>query len=292
MLAEILHQYLIPILFFTGLVAGTVDTIAGGGGLICLPMLLGIGMPPHLALGTNKLQTLFGTAVATYSYYRQGWLSRHGILMGMLFTFCGAVLGAVAIQLISSDILKKIIPVLLFCVLLYSIFSPKFGHHEGEPKMRQNTFYFIFGTLLGFYDGFLGPGTGFFWMFFLVIFLGFSLTKATAYTKVFNLTSNVTAMVCFALGDNIDYRIALYMAAGQIIGGRIGAHLAIKKGAGLIRPMFLLLVTATIVTLIYRNFSQSEAIFSLSNVIVLAALTILIVAAFYLRILRKNRNYC
>lgn len=258
MLVELSQNYLIPILFFTGLAAGTVDTIAGGGGLICLPMLLGIGMPPHLALGTNKLQTLFGTAVGAYSYYRHGWLSRQGIISGLFFSFCGAILGAVAIQLISSVILKKVIPVLLFCVLLYTIFTPKFGHHDAQPKMRQNWFYLIFGTLLGFYDGFLGPGTGFFWVFFLVLFMGFSLTKATAYTKVFNLNTNITAMVCFALGNNIDYKIAFYMAAGQMIGGRIGAHLAIKKGANLIRPMFLVLVSVTIVTLIYRNFSSSS----------------------------------
>lgn len=257
MLAYITQHFLPLLLFLTGLIAGTVDTIVGGGGLICLPALLGIGMPPHLALGTNKLQTLFGTAVATYTYHKHGWLSREGIVIGLIFTSCGAILGAVAIQIINSDLLKKIIPILLFLVLLYTVFTPKFGLKEGTAKLKPYLFYLIFASLMGFYDGFLGPGTGFFWVFLLVYFLGYSLTKATAYTKVYNLNSNVIAMICFAVGGNIDYTIAFYMAAGQIIGGRLGAHIAINKGARIIRPLFIILVTATIAMLIYRNYYLS-----------------------------------
>lgn len=258
MLAQLSQIYLLPLLFCTGVAAGTIDTIAGGGGLICLPMLLGIGLPPHLALGTNKLQTLFGTAVGAYTFHRKGWLNGHGLFPGIFFSFGGAILGAITIQILSSVILKKIIPILLLIVLIYTILSPKFGHHDEIPKMRRNWFYFIFGTALGFYDGFLGPGVGFFWVFSLVFFQGFNITKATAYTKVFNLNTNITAMVCFAIGHNIDYQIAFYMAAGQLIGGRVGAHLAIKKGVSIIRPLFILVVTATITTLIYRNYSNSK----------------------------------
>jgi uncharacterized membrane protein YfcA len=246
---------IICILFLTGLFAGTVDSIVGGGGLISLPMLLSIGVPPHIALGTNKLQALVGSSVAAHSYYRKGWLSREGLLRGLCFSFVGAVLGAFAIQVLSSEILKKIIPLVLFAVLIYTLFSPKLGHQDTKPKMNQTTFYLIFATLLGFYDGFLGPGTGVFWVFVLVFFMGFNLLKATAYTKIYNLNTNITAMVCFAVGHNIDYRIGLYMAAGQIIGGKLGAALAIKNGAKLIRPLFLIVVSATILTLLYRNYA-------------------------------------
>lgn len=255
---EIAIDYLFPVLFLTGFAAGAIDAIAGGGGLITVPVLLGVGIPPHLALGTNKLQSVFGTAMATYSYHKQGWLNRQGLVQGLIYSFIGAVLGAVASQFIQSDILKKVIPIILLFVLLYTIFTPKLGKEDLKPKMNENLFYAIFGTLLGFYDGFLGPGTGSFWVFVLVYFLGQNLVKATAYTKAFNLNTNITAMICFALGNNIDYKIGLCMAAGQIFGGRLGAHLAIKKGVGLIRPIFITVVTMTIATLIYKNYAEHD----------------------------------
>jgi uncharacterized membrane protein YfcA len=245
------HATLI-ILFFTGFAAGTVDAIAGGGGLISLPMLLAVGVPPQIALGTNKLQAVFGTAIATHSYYRHGWLQKQNLTPGLVYSFLGAILGANASQFINPDLLKKIIPILLFCVLIYTIFAPKLNEIDKQPKMNQKMFFILFGLLLGFYDGFLGPGTGSFWVFALIFFLGFSMTKATAYTKALNLNTNVAALICFALGNNVDYRIGLCMAGGQIIGGKLGAHLAIKKGAQLIRPFFIFVVTITIIVLICK----------------------------------------
>lgn len=255
---------LLSILFFTGLLAGSVDAIAGGGGLISLPVLIGMGIPPHIALGTNKLQGLFGLASATYSYYKKGLLQKNSLILGLIYSFVGALLGAIASQFVSSDLLKKVIPILLLFVLLYTFLSPKIGFQETKPKWQSKWFYLIFGSLLGFYDGFFGPGTGSFWVIALVFFLGFNLLKATAYTKAFNLNTNVAAVICFAIGNHIDYKVALCMALGQILGGRLGAYLTIKKGVKLIRPVFLCVVSVTISVLIYRNYSFSEAtIFSL-----------------------------
>jgi uncharacterized membrane protein YfcA len=253
MIIELSQHYMLPILFCTGLAAGTVDAIAGGGGLISLPMLLSVGVPPHIALGTNKLQSVFGTAMATHSYYRHGWLKKQDLLHGLIYSFFGSLIGANASQFINADFLKKIIPILLLCVLAYTIFSPKISELDKQPKMNQKYFFILFGLLLGFYDGFLGPGTGSFWVFALIFFLGFSMTKATAYTKALNLNTNVAALLCFMLGNNVDYRIGFCMAAGQLIGGKLGAHLAIKKGAKLIRPLFIIMVTITIAVLIYRQ---------------------------------------
>ncbi len=275
MLATLIHHYLLPVLFMTGLIAGTIDAIAGGGGLICIPMLLGVGIPPHLTLGTNKFQSLFGTAVATFSYYRKGWLNHRDLWCGLAFSLCGAILGALASEILSTGILKKIIPILLFLVLIYTLFSPKLGDKDTMPKMSENLFYAVFGTLLGFYDGFLGPGTGSFWVFLLIYFLGFRLTKATAYTKAFNLNTNITAAICFALGNNIDYRIAICMAAGQIIGGKLGAALAINNGAEFIRPVFLIMVVVTMATLIYRNYADTN-----NYVILLTTAAVLAAVAF------------
>lgn len=243
-------------LFATGLLAGTVDAIAGGGGLVSMPVLLALGLPPHIALGTNKLQSFCGTAVATYSYYKKGWLEPRKLILGLILGFTGSVVGAIVAQAISPDILKKIIPMLLLLILVYTLFSPKLGAEESYPKMSETIFYFVFGAVLGFYDGFFGPGVGAFWTFLLIFFLGKSLVQATAYTKAFNANTNVASLLCFAIGSNIDYRIAICMAIGQVLGGRLGAQLAIRNGAKLIRPIFLLVVLSTVGTLVYRNYAS------------------------------------
>jgi uncharacterized membrane protein YfcA len=251
---ELASHIVLPLLFFIALLAGTVDAIAGGGGLISLPALLAVGVPPHIALGTNKLQGMVGTGVATYSFYRKGYIAFSELYQGIIFSLIGAIVGAIISQVISNDILKKIIPILLIVILLYTLFSPKLGHIDSEARMNQRWFYIIFGTLLGFYDGFFGPGTGSFWIFAMVYFLGFNLIKATAATKVLNLNTNIFAFICFAVGGNIDYTIGAVMALGQIIGGRLGAHLTMNIGYKIIRPVFLGVVCVTLVMLIYQSY--------------------------------------
>ncbi len=245
------------LLFATGLLAGTIDAIAGGGGLISMPILLSIGMPPHLAFGTNKLQSTIGTFMATLKFYRHGLIKLRLVYKGLLFGIMGAIAGSVTTQVLSSEILRSIIPILLCVILIYTICSPKLGLGDDKPKMKERLFYLIFGFGLAFYDGFFGPGTGSFWVFALTFFLGYNLIKATAYTKLFNLNSNIVATICFAIGGNIDYRLGLCMALGQILGGRLGAHLAITKGVRLIRPLFLCIVALTVLTLVFRSYAQS-----------------------------------
>jgi uncharacterized membrane protein YfcA len=246
------------LLFITGLSAATVDAIAGGGGLISLPVLLGVGVPPQVALGTNKLQSSLGTFMAATKYYRQGWFSIKTLSKGLLFGIIGAMLGSVAGQGLSTEFLHKLIPVLMLVILIYTIFSPTLGHEAQTPKMSEQWFYIIFGFTLGFYDGIFGPGTGSLWVFSLTFFLGYHFRNATAYAKVFNLKSNIIAAICFGLGSNIDYRIALCMAAGQFIGGQLGAHLAIKKGAQIIRPIFIIVVSVSVMSLVYKNYLHDQ----------------------------------
>jgi len=247
---------ILPICFATGLIAGIIDAIAGGGGLISLPMLLSLGIPPQLALGTNKLQGMFGTGVAAFSYYRHGLLNRQGLVRGLVSCSLGAILGAIATQLVSNEFLKHVIPFLLFLVFTYVVFCPRLGVHDESPKWRFELFYPVVGLALGVYDGFLGPGVGGFWVFLLMYFLGYNILKATAHAKLFNFTTNVVAVLCFAIGGNIDYRLGLCMAAGQMIGGRIGALFALSRGVKLVRPLFLVMMFSSIVTLIYRDESD------------------------------------
>jgi len=245
---------IIFILFFAGLVAGFVDSIAGGGGLVTLPVLLAVGLSPQVALGTNKLQGTFGTLSSSYNYIRKGEVRLASCLSGILYTFLGAVAGSWAVQVIAPGFIQLLIPFLLFFVLLYTIFSPKLGYQDLKPKLSQNVFYLIFGLGLGFYDGFFGPGTGSFWTAAYCIFLGFNMAKAAGFTRIMNFTSNVVALCLFIVGNNVLYKVGIIMALGQIIGARIGSDLAISNGACFIRPIFLTVVLLTIIRLVYKYY--------------------------------------
>ena len=242
---------LLGILFGGGLLAGFVDSIAGGGGLISLPVLLSVGLPPPLALGTNKLQGCFGTLSASYNYIRKGQADLRESYLGVLFTFIGAVLGAWLIQRLDSGFIRHIIPVLLTLVFIYTLFSRRLGFESRRAVMSKRGFFMLFGLGLGFYDGFFGPGTGSFWTAALLVLLGYNMTKAAGATRIMNFTSNFVALCVFMAGHNVLYSAGFCMAAGQIIGARMGSSLAIKNGAKFIRPLFLTVVFATIVRLSY-----------------------------------------
>src|SRR5574337_1361549 len=198
MLHNLTYSYLLPLLFTVGLVGGTVDAIAGGGGLISLPVLLSLGLPPQVALGTNKLQGAIGTFLATHSYHRQGWFSLKSVYKTMIMISIGTIFGAIFSQVLNSNILQEIIPIFLTLILIYFIASPKPSHISREARINSSVFSIFFGLLLGFYDGFFGPGVGAFWMLGLIFFLGYNINNATAHTKIFNLTSNLVATICFA----------------------------------------------------------------------------------------------
>jgi uncharacterized membrane protein YfcA len=211
-------------------------------------------MPPHIALGTNKLQSVVGALVTTFRYYRLGLMSFKSAYVGLIAGAIGAVLGATASLVIDSGLLNKIIPIVLILILIYTLCKPKLGKEDIHARVKQIPFYLIAGFILGIYDGFLGPAVGSFWLFLLAFFLGFNFMKATAYAKLFNLNSSLIALFCFALGSSIDYKTALVMAAGQMVGARLGSGLAIKRGARIIRPLFLCVVTGTVSSLLYRDY--------------------------------------
>lgn len=245
-----------PFLFLVGLAAGLVDAIAGGGGVISLPVLLNLGYPVPLALGTNKLQASFGSVAATVHYARAGLIETSMVRLGVPPTLVGAAAGAVCVQYIDGRLLAQTVPWLLGAIVVYTLFRPTIGEHDHPAKMRMNVFFIALGGVLGFYDGFFGPGTGSFWTIALVAVQGFSFLRATACTKLMNATSNVTGLAFFLYGGNVDFAAGAAMGAGQVVGARLGTGLAFKRGARFIRPIFMAMVVLTVVRLVYVAMTQ------------------------------------
>jgi uncharacterized membrane protein YfcA len=251
--------YLDLALFLIAFVAGTVDTIAGGGGLITLPAILATGLPPQLALGTNKLQGTFGSGTAATRLCMKHRPPLRPIMLGVIFTACGAFLGAYLALHISEHYLSATMPPLLFLILLYSIFSKRMGQTKPHPpKVKPYYFFPVAGLLLGAYDGFLGPGVGAFWAISLVILLGFDLKKATIFTKVFNFTSNICSLAWFMVMGHVAYFIGICMALGQVCGGYLGAHLISSRGVHLIRPVFITMVSLLLLVLSYKTYNWRQ----------------------------------
>ncbi len=250
--------YLYPLLFLTGLSAGFVDSIAGGGGLISIPVLLNLGLTPRDALATNKLQAIFGSGSATFHYGRAGLIGFRGALIGVLFTFAGAGAGTLAVQHLDANFLEHMIPWLLAAIAFYVLCQPRIGLADIHPRLSVHWFYPMFGLLLGFYDGFFGPGTGTFWAMAFMLGLGFNLTKATAHTKLLNFTSNAAALLCFALAGQVHLAAGLSMGLGQVLGARLGARLVIKRGAKFVRPVFVAVALALTLRLIWQNLRSAK----------------------------------
>ncbi|MDJ0784265.1 MAG: TSUP family transporter [Desulfosarcinaceae bacterium] len=245
------------LLWAGGLCAGFVDSIAGGGGMIAVPVLLTAGLPPHLALGTNKLQSSFGSFTAALNYSRKGLVQPTDMVWGVLVTFIAAAAGTIAIQLLSATVLRTLIPVMLVVVFLYTLFSPELGYHDTPGRLRGLAFYLPVGLLLGFYDGFFGPGTGSFWALAFVMLMGYNLKKATAHTKITNFTSNLAGLIFFLLGGKVVFTAGITMGIGQVIGAYLGSRLVILRGVGLVRFFLLTVVGLTILKLILDTYGDT-----------------------------------
>ena len=239
------------IVFLAAFFGGFVDAIAGGGGMITLPAILSIGIPPHMALATNKLQSTFGSFTAALNFSLKGLVDFKEIFIGIIWTLIGTIFGTYLVLLIDAKFLNYIIPFLLLILLIYTIFSPNLGNSQTKAKMKQKAFYIIFGFILGFYDGFFGPGTGSFWTLALVGILGLYMKKAVAHTKVLNFTSNIISLIVFIIGSQILWLIGLTMALGQILGGLAGSNMVIKKDVKFVRKILIFVVFITILKLFY-----------------------------------------
>ncbi len=240
------------------LLAGFVDAIVGGGGLVLLPALFAAYPTAHAAtlFGTNKSASVWGTAFASVQYVRRVDLRWRTMLPAMALSFAGALAGAWLVTLISPDFLRKLLPAVLLLVLVYTLMKKELGrHHAPRYAGRQELLAAgTVGLLIGFYDGFFGPGTGSFFVFLFVRWLGYDFLHASAGAKLLNLSSNLSALLLFALKGHVWWHFALTLALANIVGSLLGTRLALKHGAGFVRGVFIMVVSALILKTGYDAF--------------------------------------
>ena len=224
-----------------GLLAGFVDAIAGGGGLIALPALLAAGVPPVAALGTNKVQSVIGTGMAALTYWRKGFVSLPALAVAIACTFGAAFLGAFVVKQIDTSLLQVAVPVALVAIALYFLFAPRLTDEDKHARLRFALFVPLMGAAIGFYDGIFGPGTGSFLTMGFVALFGLGITRAAGNTKILNLASNLGALALFIPSGDVVWAAAGAMAVGQLIGGYLGALTGIRFGAKLIKPLVVVI---------------------------------------------------
>ena len=229
----------LALLFLAALLAGFIDAIAGGGGMVTIPAMLLAGIPPLQVLGTNKLQSLFGAGAASWSYARHGHVDLRGQWPMVLTAAAGAACGALAATVVPTDWLRALLPLLLIGIAVYFGLKPPMGSVDRQRRIGPVAFGLGFVPVIGFYDGIFGPGTGSFLMLGFVSLAGFGLLKATAHTKFLNFGSNAGAFVVFLFHGAVLWKVGLVMGAGQWVGARLGARFAMRQGARVIKPLLV-----------------------------------------------------
>jgi uncharacterized protein len=237
------------------LLAGFVDAIVGGGGLILVPALFAVfpGTHPATLFGVNKGASVWGTAAATLQYARRVDMPWAALLPAAGVTFAGSLAGAWLVTIISPDFLRRALPLVLLAVLAYTLARKELGRHHA-PRFegrRQMLAACALGLTIGFYDGFFGPGTGSFFVFLFVRWLGFDFLHASASAKLLNTTSNLAALALFAYKGHVWWHFALVMAVANVVGSLLGTRLALKHGSGFVRVVFIVVVSALILKTTY-----------------------------------------
>lgn len=241
---------IIALLMGAAFVAGFVDSIAGGGGLITLPALILAGVPPVTALATNKVQGLFGAGMAAVNYARAGHVNLRRQIRPALLSFAGAVLGALLASSLPVELIRLGLPALLIGVALFFALKPGLDDVDKTERISPFRFSLSFVPLIGFYDGLLGPGTGAFFMLGFVSLAGYGILRATAHTKLLNFASNIGGLLGFMLVLQPLWLIGLAMGLAQLAGAWLGSHLASRVGARLIKPVLVITSTALAIKLI------------------------------------------
>ncbi len=252
-LTAVSYLIALPLIFF----AGFMDSIAGGGGLISLPVYLFVGLPPHFALGTNKFSSCWGTLFATSNYYRNKLIDFKTALISAAGALLGSWLGTRTVLMISPDFLNYILVILIPVIAVIFLINQKLGMKDlsaGFTLHRKLWLGLIAGLSIGFYDGFFGPGTGTFLILFFTLLLKYDFITANANTKVVNLASNIAAVITFAFAGRIYYPLAIPAAFCGILGNLCGSKLVILKGSPLIRQIFFFALAILLIRIIFNLF--------------------------------------
>jgi uncharacterized membrane protein YfcA len=242
------------------LLAGFVDAIVGGGGLILVPALFATFPAAHPAtlLGVNKSASIWGTAFATWQYSRRVQLRWASLWPAALAGFAGSLGGAWLVTVISQDFLRKVLPLVLLAVLIYTLAKKELGRAHAPRYSGASEIWAmgVVGVALGFYDGFFGPGTGSFLVFLLVRWLGYDFLHASASAKLINTATNLAALILFALKGMIWWQFALVMGSANVVGSLLGTRMALKHGTGFVRIVFIVVVSALILKTGYDAFMR------------------------------------
>ncbi|KRB85792.1 hypothetical protein ASE00_03215 [Sphingomonas sp. Root710] len=242
------------ILTLIAFIAGFIDAIAGGGGLLTIPAMLSAGIPPVATLATNKLQGSFSSGTATISFSLKKMVDWRTYWPQIVVIALMSGLAAWIVQSIKTDVLELIVPVLLVAVAAYVLLSPRMTDEDVHQRLTPKA-YLPVGGAIGFYDGFFGPGTGSFFATSLVSLRGMGLIRATAHTKAFNFASNVGSLIVFLIGGHALILLGLCMAIGSASGAYTGSHTAMRFGAKVIRPVLVTISLALTAKLLWQALS-------------------------------------
>lgn len=245
--------WLLGVLFLVALLAGFIDSIAGGGGLLTVPALLAAGLSPAQALATNKLQSVGGSFSASLYFIRRKAVDLSQQKLNIALTFLGSISGALLVQHVKGDILRQLLPLLVIAIGLYFLLMPKIGEEDRQRRLHGLPFALVTGGCVGFYDGFFGPGAGSFYALAFVTLCGYNLAKSTAHAKVLNFTSNLGGLMLFMIGGKVVWLVGLVMLVGQVCGARLGARMVLSKGQTLIRPMIVIVSAVISAKLLYDS---------------------------------------
>ncbi len=243
------------LLISVGLAAGFIDAIVGGGGMLTVPTLLSIGLPAHLTLGTNKLSACFASGTAAYTFFKKQLFTPHFWKHSFYSTLIGAVTGTILINLVATQWLDKLLPLIILVVAIYTLFNrieDIDNHLLPEKSFLLRTKQIIQGVVLGFYDGFSGPGTGAFWVISNLRLYKLNILLSSGIAKSMNFTSNFTSLLTFLYFGQVNWLIGLSMGLSLMLGAFIGAHSAIHFGAKFIRPIFIGIVVIMAINLGYN----------------------------------------
>ncbi|MEI6860095.1 MAG: TSUP family transporter [Shewanella sp.] len=249
-----LSYELIAVLFCVAMLAGFVDAIAGGGGLITIPALMWAGLPPTAALATNKLQACGGSFFASLYFVRKGMVKLSEMKLAIACAFVGAAIGTIAVQMVDTAFLETLLPFLILGIGGYFLFSKKITEEDKHQIFTPVMFGFTAAFGIGLYDGFFGPGTGSFFALAFVSLAGFGLAKATAHAKVLNFSTNIASLIFFAIGGKVLWVLGGIMLVGQAIGATLGSRLVLTRGTKIIKPLVVTMSIAMSVKLLSTQY--------------------------------------